>query len=166
MSKPSRPSLFRILGEDKRHVAFVESTLKTLGFGRHAIRPLSVPAGRGDAKQWVRNQLPEQVKAMRQRNASARGYLIVITDADNGTVETRVRSLNAALTNGEQDHVSNDGPVEYWIPKWSIESWLLCLLASNCSEEVSLKHEFQNRYGSEEKRNCESSNRHFSGWNE
>lgn len=116
-----------VLGEDERHARFARQYLLRLGVSGHAIRVESQPAGRGCGEQWVRQQYATQVRACRARNTRAATKLVVVIDADTNTVERRSDQLSAALHEAGLEPRHPSESVSHFIPKRSIETWILCL---------------------------------------
>jgi len=143
-----RPSQIVLLVEDKRHQMFAQALFRKRGLSK-VIRPLAVPAGRGDAKKYVLDSLASEARAIRSR--AAEGFLIVMLDADETTVERRLAEVNAKLRENGQDSLEDGKRVECWVPKRNIETWLMCLLERLCAETEDYKRQFEHRYAEESK---------------
>jgi hypothetical protein len=112
-----------VLAEDLQHVVFVQRFLRQRGKRRYDIRAL--PSSGGSAEQWVRLQFPSQLRALRSRQRNA--CLIVVTDADNLTVDERVRTLvQSCVDSGVSPHTPQE-PVLLVVPKRNIETWIAYL---------------------------------------
>jgi len=121
MSSPR--GTFVIVCEDTQHEVFVRRFLRLSGVRNTSIRVEKSPAGLQDARQWIRRFLPGELRAFRNynaRNRSANRMLIVVSDADNGTVEERTEYLTTECDPkpGDQEKVC------FVIPRWSVETWL------------------------------------------
>jgi hypothetical protein len=89
----SRATLIVLLCEDKRHEQFARRFLVECGVSGRRIRSRIAPPGSGDAKQWVRERYPEEVRAYRERANAINNLLLVLTDVDHETVEKRRGNL-------------------------------------------------------------------------
>ncbi len=68
-----------LLCEDSQTNSFVRRFLRRRGFDHRDITTLPLPGGSGSGEQWVRERYPDQLRAIRGKQAA---YLIVVTDAD------------------------------------------------------------------------------------
>jgi hypothetical protein len=128
-----RPSQVVVLVEDERQQRFVRRYLYRLGFSTHDIRFEPVPSGRGSGAQWVLTRYARAVQAYRNRSARAQTALAVAIDADNGSVDRRRQQFHdrAARINGDK--------IAHLIPKWSIQTWVLCLSGESVDEDQSYR---------------------------
>ena len=137
-----------LLCEDSLHDCFVRYVLEDLNLrGRDFSRNIA-PAGVGSAEQWVREQFPAQLRALRSRGGKT--ALIVVTDADRLTVQERRGSVLKQLdVLGFPLPSANEGV--FWVtPKWEIETWLKYLNGEPFSEtEKGDRKDFLRR-----ERNC------------
>lgn len=136
-----RPSQVVVLAEDRCHQRFVQRYLERLGYGRHDIRLVDLPSGRGCGEQWVRERYPQEVRAYRSRSARAQSALIVAIDADSGDVERRLRQLREALTQAEMPPRRDEESIVHLIARRNIETWILCLDGENSDEETDYRRE-------------------------
>jgi hypothetical protein len=123
-----------VLCEDAAMGVFVRSALIALGYSKRSIRPLQIPRGIGDAKQFISQQLPQAYSGLqqyRQKNDSVKRALLVVSDADNETVDGRIRQLTS---NCDPSPKAADG-VAFLIPKWAIETWVQ-YLSQGCADET------------------------------
>jgi len=116
-----RPSQAVVLVEDDRQQRFVRRYLYRLGYSTHDVRFEPLPAGRGSGAQWVLDRYADAVKAYRSRSARAKTALVVTIDADDGSVARRQQQLR------DRTARTADEKIAHLIPKWSIETWILCL---------------------------------------
>ncbi len=126
-----------VLCEDKAHQNLLRRYLLRAGHKKHSFH--FHVAQQGSGSQFVQQEFPRQVAACRGTiGRKTRCLLIVITDADNLTVQAREGVLQAELANSGQDAITAIEPVVLLIPKWHVESWIKCLLgeASNESEKA------------------------------
>ena len=115
-----------LLCEDTQTESFVRNFLKHRNFKGRDIDTCPLPDGSGAGEQWVREQYPEELKLIRRRKNA---YLIVVIDADTGTIDDRHRELEIACREKDispRDH-SKDANVLYIIPRRNIETWLAYL---------------------------------------
>jgi len=118
------------------HVRLVRRYVQRAVGRDQAIRELPLPAPRGSAEQFVRTQFPGQVKECRQRAAHASTLLIVVIDADTGTVENRRGQLAAELQGQGLRPLSDTDPVAVLIPRRNVETWILCLVGRTVDEDT------------------------------
>ena len=100
---------------------------------------------------------PEQLKAIRQR---PNAYLIVVIDADDGTIDKRHRDLEEACTNPSQlahgkdkdrpaippippRNEKIDKNVLHIIPRMNIETWFAYLDNQNVNESTDYKNNIE-----------------------
>jgi hypothetical protein len=126
-----------VLCEDTQHETFVRRFLKGKGWATRQIRTERAPAGRGSAEQWVRERLPIELRAYRQRSTHARTYLIVVLDADTGTVAGHVDELEQACRQDGLDPRGADERVLFVIPRRNIETWLAYLRGEPVDEDTT-----------------------------
>ena len=121
-----------LLCEDKRTDSFVRNFLEGREFRRHDIHTCPLPEGSGSGEQWVRKQYPNELKAIRNgKNA----YLIVVIDADKGTLDNRHQQLEEECRkNGVSPRDHKDTNVLHIIPRRNIETWLAYLDNKNVNE--------------------------------
>ena len=125
-----------LLCEDKQTDAFVRRFLAPRFKGRQ-IQTLPLPAGGQSGEQWVRTQLPAQLKAIRQREDA---FLIVVVDADNLTTAQRRRQLDEAC---KAEHVPlrhADDRALVLTPKRNIETWLAWLGGDETAVSEEAEH--------------------------
>jgi len=123
-----------ILCEDRQQEVFARYFLKKRGFtGR--FRANICPEGSQAGEQYVRTHYPEEVKAYRQnRNRVAIG-LVVLIDADTGTLEARLNGLARVLDEDEQKNREPNEAIAIFVPKRNIETWIHYLQGETVNEE-------------------------------
>ncbi len=133
----SSPSSAFALVEDKRQKQFIYRFLVQAGINRNKITVGVSPSGVGSGKQWVRTNFALQVEVCRRRNARNSTCLLAVMDADQLTVAKCIDDLDASLASANQPKLNpaND-PIARLIPKWSIETWTLCLTATGDSRSL------------------------------
>jgi hypothetical protein len=104
------------------------------GVGSYAIRIERSPSGEGSAENWVRGRFAKEVNEYRKRHAET--ALIVVIDADTGTVQDRLRQLDEVLAGAV---VTNTEQIARLVPKRNIETWILCLNGHEIDEETDSK---------------------------
>jgi hypothetical protein len=125
-----------VLGEDTEHQNLIRKYLQRVGHDERAIRFEALPASRGSGSQFVRTQFPRQVAACRGiLGRKTRCLLIVITDADNLSVQDRERTLENELRKFGHDPITANEPIVILIPKWQVETWIKCLLGQTMDED-------------------------------
>ena len=120
-------SQMTILCEDKQHEAFIRRFLKKR---RRRIYVFPRP-GAGAAEQFVRDNYPEQLDAIRKRN----GILVVMIDGDNDSIEQRLKQLDDACTRKGVPLRKDSDPVAIFVPKRNIETWLAYLDGERVNEK-------------------------------
>src|SRR5215467_10997032 len=98
------------------------------------------PSGEGSAENWVRKAFTKEVNAYRSRHAQT--ALIVVIDADMGTVQDRLRQLDQALKENGKDSVDvRTEQIARLVPKRNIEKWLLCLMVTQWTKKpITIEH--------------------------
>ncbi|MEG3865373.1 MULTISPECIES: hypothetical protein [unclassified Microcoleus] len=112
-----------ILCEDLQQFVFARYFLKRRGFtGR--FRANICPKGSQAGEQYVRTQYLAEVKAYRQnRNRVAIG-LVVLIDADTGTLAARLNWLASVLDEHKQENREPNEAIAIFVPKRNIETWI------------------------------------------
>ncbi len=108
-----------VLCEDRAHYRLARGFLMQRGFDGRKIRPHQAPAGGGDAKAYVRDQYPVELRGL--RSGHVRLALVVVMDADNVSVEERKKFLESDAQRKSKE------PVAHIVPKWQVENWLYYL---------------------------------------
>jgi hypothetical protein len=95
----------------------------------------------GAGEKHVRDKYPSQLRAYRARSAKAKTLLIVIIDADTGTVHTHHQEFDKACRQAQPPIAARqaDEAVIHVIPKWHIETWLAYLDGITVSEDQQYK---------------------------
>ena len=127
-----------ILCEDKQQEAFARYFLKKRGF-KDPVRAHICPEGSQAGEQYVRTHYPVQVKAYRANKDKVSIGLVVLIDADTGTLAARLNQLASALEESEQKKPKNRKPNEaiaIFVPKRNIETWIRYLQGETVNEEA------------------------------
>ena len=123
-----------ILCEDLQQFVFARYFLKKRGF-TGIVRAKICPPGSQAGEQYVRTEYPKEVKAYRQnRNRMVIG-LVVLIDADTGTLEARLNELASALDKDEQEKRGSNEAIAIFVPKRNIETWIHYLQGETVNEE-------------------------------
>ncbi len=126
-----------ILCEDRQQEVFARYFLKKRGFtGR--VRANICPEGSQAGEQYVRTQYPVEVKAYRKNKGRVSIGLVVLIDADTGTLEAWLNELASVLEEDEQKKPKNRKPNEaiaIFVPKRNIETWIHYLQGETVNEE-------------------------------
>jgi hypothetical protein len=134
----SKPSLVIVIVEDDHHEMLVRRYLKKRGLVERQMTIKRSPSGEGSAENWVRKSFIKEVNAYRSRHAQT--ALIVVIDADIGTVQDRLRQLDQGLRENGKDPVdTRTEQIARLAPKRNIETWLLCLNGHAVDEETNYK---------------------------
>ena len=94
---------------------------------KQRIRCEPYPRGGRSGEQFVRESLAKFVQAIRAATSSK--FLIVVADADSGTVSERHAQLNGQLASESLPLVGASDPVVLLIPKRAVETWLVQVLS-------------------------------------
>lgn len=122
-----------LLCEDSQTDAFVRRFLRRRNFGSRDIYTRPLPAGRQSGEQWVREEYPDELRAIRGRQNA---YLIVVTDADTNTTAARRAQLDAACRREGVRPRDDRDPVLVIVPRRNIETWLTYLGGATVDEDT------------------------------
>ena len=90
--KLSKDYQYQILCEDVQMRGFILSFLGAQGIKFQKVRVCNYPCGKGCGEDFVRRELPREVKILHATNY-IRTVLIVCSDADNLSVDKRIKLL-------------------------------------------------------------------------
>jgi hypothetical protein len=123
-----------ILCEDRQQEVFARYFLNKRGFtGR--FRANICPGGSQSGEQYVRTHYPKEVKAYRQKRNQVSIGLVVLIDADTGTLEARLNWLASVLDEDEQKKREPNEAIAIFVPKRNIETWIHYLQGKTVNEE-------------------------------
>lgn len=122
-----------LLCEDSQTDAFVRRFLRHRNFRSRDIATRPLPAGRQSGEQWVREEYPDELRAIRGRQNA---YLIVVTDADTNTTAARRAQLDAACRREGVRQRDDRDPVLVIVPRRNIETWLTYLGGATVDEDT------------------------------
>ena len=123
-----------ILCEDRQQEVFARYFLKKRGF-TGLFRANICPEGSECGSDYVRKQYPVEVKAYRQNTNRVAIGLVVLIDADTGTLEARLNWLASVLDEDEQENRGSNEAIAIFIPKRNIETWIHYLQGETVDEE-------------------------------
>ncbi len=128
---PNRPTRIIVRCEDVQQRVFIYRCLCKNGIHQRAIQIRNSPGG--DAKQFVLDQYPTEVKALR-RTPHVSQAVISMIDADDRTTEDRKREHDSALKKSGQEHRNNREKIAILVPRRNIETWIHHLLGEAVDE--------------------------------
>ena len=128
---PNKPAEIIVRCEDLQQHVFIYRCLVKNGIHPRTIQIRHNPGG--DAKRFVLDQYPVQVKALRRAPHVSKA-VISMMDADDCTVEERKREHNNALNESGQDHRVNAEKIAILVPRRNIETWVHHLLGEAVNE--------------------------------
>ena len=100
------------------------------------VRYEPVPGKSGSGEQYVRTQFAKLVGVCRGTlGKKTKCLLIVVTDADNQTVQAREQTLHDVLKAANSSAITAGEPIVILIPKWQVETWIKCLLGQPMAED-------------------------------
>ncbi len=123
-----------ILCEDRQQEVFARYFLKKRGF-TGLFRTNICPPGSQSGEQYVRSQYPVEVKAYRQNRNRVSIALVVLIDADRGTLQDRLNQLASILDEDAQENRRSHEAIAIFIPKRNIETWIHYLQGETVNEE-------------------------------
>ena len=134
-----------LLCEDLQLRCFIRRFLLRRGWTARQVREVPLPmSGGGAGIAWLKERLPAEVVAMRDRGSRAATCLIVGCDADDESVPSRIRALKQACEEAGVAAPTDDEPVAFILPKRNIETWLAHLRGEPVNEEQAYrKYEHQ-----------------------
>ena len=123
-----------ILCEDRQQEVFARYFLKKRGF-TGLFRANICPEGSECGSDYVRKQYPVEVKAYRQNKNRVAIGLVVLIDADTGTLAARLNWLASALDKDKQKNREPNEAIAIFVPKRNIETWIHYLQGETVNEE-------------------------------
>lgn len=124
-----------ILCEDRQQEVFARYFLKKRGF-TGLFRAKICPKGSQSGEQYVRSQYPVEVKAYRQKKNRVSIGLVVLIDADTGTLEARLNQLASVLDENDLENRRSNEAIAIFVPKRNIETWIHYLQGETVNEET------------------------------
>lgn len=123
-----------ILCEDLQLRCFIRRFLLKRGWHPRQIREVALPTAGGAGVTWVKEKLPDELKAYRSRSSHAETALIVGCDADNETVAGRIQTLKDACDEVDVQFRQENERIVFVIPRRNIETWLAYLRVETVNE--------------------------------
>ena len=123
-----------LLCEDKQQLVFARHFLEKRGFDKRKIIPL-IPSVAQSGEQFVRESYLSEVKKYRQKCNHLAIALIVMTDADNLSVQQRLNQLSSILQENNLANRQKEEAIAVIIPKRNIETWIGYLKGEKVNEE-------------------------------
>lgn len=126
-----------ILCEDLQQAVFARTFLDSCGIQRTRVVPLPKP---GAGESFVKREYPKEVKDYRKRIHNMRVGLVVLMDADGGSVQEHFVELDRSL---QERNLEPRGPEEHigiFVPKWHIETWIKFLEGNDVDEQTQYPH--------------------------
>lgn len=136
---------FIVLAEDHTHQHFVRSWLKSAGVEPRDIflRKVAADATGDGGEKYVRQQYATEVQYYRSKANHQRIALIVVVDADTGTVARRHQQLEDALDQGGVPPRETGERIAILVPRRNIETWLQALVGTTVDEVTDHKRAVQ-----------------------
>ncbi len=128
-----------IVVEDSMLDQFCRAALLELGFHKREIRVEMAPRGKGSGKQWVNDRYAIEVQVIRQKSDQQLAVLVG-SDVDELTYAVRMKQLEDSLRSCRVSPREIGERVACWLPKWSIETWLLFYAGNGVKEDTQYKH--------------------------
>ncbi|MFM7383697.1 MAG: hypothetical protein ACKO1W_11690 [Microcystaceae cyanobacterium] len=122
-----------LLCEGKQQLVFARHFLEKRGFDTRRIIPL-IPSVAQSGEQFVREQYISEVRRYRKKCNHLAIALIVMTDADNLSVEERLATLSKKLQENALPDRQKEEAIAVFIPKRNIETWIKYLKGEEWSE--------------------------------
>lgn len=120
-----------LLCEDNQTDSFVRRFLKRRNFRHRDIETRPLSHGSQSAEQWVREQYPTQLQAVRAKHGAT---LLVVVDADNFTTDQRRKQLENQCEKERIPGRKREDPVVVMAPRRNIETWFAYLDGENADE--------------------------------
>ena len=113
-----------ILCEDQQQEVFIRNFLMKKGYTQRQMRIERCPSGKQAGEQFVREKYPAELKALRQRTARAETALLVMIDADTGTVAEMAKRLDSICSEQGVAVRNQNDRAAFLIPRRNIETWI------------------------------------------
>ena len=140
----SRSVRLTLLCEDKLQMVFAHRFFTALGWNLRDWKPITAPAGRGAAEQFVRMEFPRQLNALREKG-DEQVFLVVLIDGDAAGTRQRRRQIDEACRDKGIEPPTDAERVLVCVPTWNIETWLAYLADEEIDESVSDYPRFDGR---------------------
>ena len=140
----SRSVRLTLLCEDKLQMVFAHRLFMVLGWNLRDVKPITAPAGRGAAEQFVRMEFPRQLSALREKG-DEQVFLVVLIDGDAAGTRQRRQQIDEACREQGIEPPTDAERVLVCVPTWNIETWLAYLAGEEIDESVSNYPRFHGR---------------------
>jgi hypothetical protein len=137
-----------VVCEDRTQEVFLRRCLQQLGYHPKRVRTETAPRGRGAGERFVLTQYAHELTQYRIRSHRNPQFhrLVVVIDADTGTVrEHEVELTAAAISTGQSPRQPREGIV-HLIPKRNVETWIHRLLGNPADEATDYKPAYRSRH--------------------
>lgn len=128
-----------ILCEDFQHFIFAKTFLEECGIDSRRIRLVLLPK-KGAGESFVKREYPREVKSFRQFSSKKHIGLVVMMDADSGSVQEHFVQLDRSLRARNLEARSPKERIGIFIPKWHIETWIMFLEGKDVDEKIKYPH--------------------------
>lgn len=139
----SRVSQAVLVCEDQEHQRLVLAFLKQCGVrspSRILTSKVASQLMEGGNVGWVMDEFPNELRAFRKRQQTkAETLLIVMVDADKGSVEDRLKEFKEHAEQAGQVPVGSKESVALLVPKRHVETWIRALLNETVTEDDDCK---------------------------
>jgi hypothetical protein len=122
---------FIVLCEDLQTDVFIRAFLNKRFSELRPIESVICPPGKKSGEQWVREEFPRQLKAVRARNGTFR---IACIDADTDSVANRKRQLDRSCADSNEPVPGTKDCALIIVPKRNIETWFAYLRGESVDE--------------------------------
>jgi hypothetical protein len=136
-----------LLAEDVRQRKIIHRYLtKKRGYSHRCIRTINPEVLRGETAglTFVRANYAEQVAALRTFRVHRSTVLVVVADADNETVEERIRDLDHRLVGANLSTRAREELIVLIVPRRNVETWMYFLAGNSVDETTEYKAQCSN----------------------
>lgn len=123
-----------VLCEDKQQEVFARKYLEARNIERRKVTYNTCPGGKRAGEQYVRQEYTREVQELRRRQQENIA-LIVIIDADTGTVGNRLQQLDQQLNQAGLVRRGDHERIALFVPKRNIETWIAFARGDTVNEE-------------------------------
>ena len=135
----SKDYRYTVLCEDAQTKSFIVEILKAHGIITRRIKVINYPCGKGCGSAFVNREYPREVHLLHELNFQ-KLVLVVCTDADNFSVDTRKKMLDDSVSKNLSKWNRENRFIILFIPKREIETWIHFLRGEDVDEKMEFKH--------------------------
>lgn len=138
---------FTILCEGMRDYQFARAYLqKRFGKRQAECIRVDIPHGLGAGSAHVRDRYPVELQAHRSRRYQRNAWLVVMIDADTGTLEERLGELGASAARADIDPPTRreEDRVLLLVPQRNIETWMRWAEGKDVADDKNYKRNYHN----------------------